>query len=502
MMNKLTTIFLLVAFSLQAQAACLDLFRGFLRRKNLIENSPEYSFKRSIGKIERTTSFLRRIKENPEPSLNLKVWKKIAKLNEFLLNGSHAPNERTWRTFFREFEANFISFKRSKELIDLIQRNPTLTDDAFINKLKSAGYPPAYVEFIQGRLVKAGDLSRLREALNLEVKSNLVHLGNHYHEYRMIRGHLEELVEKEECNENCKGMVKLLMRNLGSESGKEKMMFEIFFEGEGRPDIRLMRELLYQEDLFIRTRLKRERNAEFFGFLKSIISQPEFIDTILGFIYKSQRLGKNRAVKLFRMVYDAQARNIYLPKINRLIHGPKEADKALDLLQNLNAPIAKDELLITFGRLVDKISEGKWDMILKHAKQADPDFHQRMLKAKDFAKARGDLSATNPRSAVGTVVALAVIAIPSVGYFYFDALPTSVQEYVYGDEESQRDNPEGAPDNIEGIELDGEEDLMIDEATEIIADESDREPSSMGRPLPFFTEAWCSIFQCSKKVFN
>lgn len=505
MFSKLTTVLLIFSFSLQTQAACMELFRGLLRRKNLIENSPEYVMRRSIEKIENTTNFLRRLKENPEPSLNLKVWKKIAKLNEFLLNGSHAPNERTWRTFFREFEASFISYKRSKELIELIQRNPDLSDEAFIKKLKAAGYPQAYIDFIQGRLIKAGNLAHLKDGLNLEVKTTLVHLGNNYHEYRMIRGHLEELVEKEECNQNCKSMVQLLLRNIGSDSGKEKMMFEVFFEGEGRPDIRLMRELLYQEELFIRTRLKRERNAEFFGLFKSLISQPEFLDTLLGYIYKSQRLGKNRAVKLFRMIYDAQARNIYLPKINRLIHGPKEADKAMDLLQNLNAPIAKDELLITFGRLVDRISEGKWEMILKHAKQADPDFYQRMLKAKDFAKARGDLSATNPRSGVGTIAALAVIGFGSVGYFYFDALPTTVQEFLYSDdEETVRDNPEGAPDTIEGIELDGEIDQAIDEASEVIehGEVSDREPSSLGRTLPYFTKVWCSFFQCSERVLN
>lgn len=453
-----------------------------------------------MAAIEKVTNLLRKFKENPEPALNIKVWKKIAKMEEFLLNGSHSPNERNWRTFFREFEANYISFRRSNEILELFHKTPDISSDDLFKKLKAANYPKPYLDFLNTRLQEAGSLQRLMDALNLERNSTLVRVGKDYHEYRMFRGALDDLLESEECSENCKRMVGLLYSNLGSESPKEKMMFEVFFEGENRPDIKEMREFLYQQELFVRTRLKRERNAEFFGMLKSLVSQPEFIDSLLGYIYKSQLLGKRRAVKLFKMIYNAQARNIYLPKINRLIYGPQEADKAMDLLQNLNAPIAKDELLVTFARLVDKRSEAKWELIANHAKNADPNFYKRMTEAKETALARGDLSRTNPRSTVGTIAALAVIGIPAVGYFYFDGLPTVVEEYLYGEEKSLEPGLP-APENSEDIEIDGEEDLTLDEASEVVTTEG-RVPSSQKRHLPLFTEFLCQRFHCNSDAIK
>lgn len=465
-----------------------------------------------VTRLEKTTNFLRNIKENPEPALNLRVWKKIAVIDSFLFNGSHAPNERQWRTFFREFEANWISFSRGKKILDLFSTNPELDRATLMNKLGEWGFSQEYQDFIDRMLDEAGSLERLKMQLQLEQKSTLTHLGNQYHEYRMVRGHLEELLNKEECNDNCQRYAKYLLGSLGSESDKEKIMFEVFFKGEGRPVIKEMREELYQHETFVLTRLKRERNAEIMGFLTSIISQPEFIDTILGYVYKSKLLEKRRAVKLFRMVYDAQALKNHFPKINRVIYGPNEPEKALDLLQSLNTSTGDDELLVTFARRVDGGADKKWAKILEHAENNDSDFHKRMLEAKEKAQARGDLSPTTQRSFVGKLAALVVIGVPTIGYFYFDGLPTSVEEYLYGqntdEAAAQADPDQPLPDGQMEIELGGEEDLTLDEVGEVLSneevltnEEDARGPSSerafqRSQKRALFSEFWCRLTGC------
>lgn len=276
-------------------------------------------------------------------------------------------------------------------------------------------------------------------------------------------------------------------------------MFKLFFDGEGRPAIKEMREALYQEPTFVLTRLKRERNAEILGFLKGIISQPEFLDTILGYIYKSKILDKRRAVKLFRMIYDAQAKNSHFPKINRVIYGPNQPGQSLDLLENINTAVGGDELLVTFARRVDAGAEKKWASLLEEAKASEPDFHKRMLEAGEKAKARGDLSPTSNRSFVGRLAALVVIGVPTVGYFYFDGLPTSVEEFLYGateDQDLESDQPH--PDSMIEVELNGEEDDTLEEAADVLTSGEDREgergPSSQKQAL--FTQWWCQHFSC------
>jgi hypothetical protein len=494
--------FCFVIFQPAGEAGCRDMLAGIIQKKSHLRSTPEYSYMEKVTRIEKTTNLLRKIKENPEPALNLKIWKKIAVLDSFLFNGSHAPNERQWRTFFREFEASWISFSRSKRIVDYFNEEIIVDEAKFFQKLQEWGYSQEYQDFIKRSLDELGTIEKLKIQLELEQKSTLTHLGNNYHEYRMVRGHLEELLEKEECNENCRRYANYLLGSLGSESEKEKMMFEIFFKGADRPDIKEMREILYQHETFVLTRLKRERNAEIMGFLTSIVSQPEFIDTVLGYVYKSKLLEKRRAVKLFRMVYDAQARKNHFPKINRVIYGPNEPKRALDLLQSLNTSTGDDELLVTFARRVDGGADKKWAKILEHAKSEDPDFHKRMIEATEKAKARGDMSPTTQRSFVGKLAALVVIGVPTVGYFYFDGLPTSVEEYLYGASESGEASDPNYPkpeSDIE-IELDGEEDETLQEVGEVLASETDREPSSTSfRPKKgkaIFTQFWCSLLDC------
>lgn len=491
---------ILISFILtsgQGQASCQKIMAGLFRHQKRLAETTEVSYLKKVSRLEKITNSLRKLKENPEPAQNIKIWKKITLLDSFLYNGSHAPNEREWRTFFRLFEANYISYQRSTKVVDLLLEKPDLTASQFFFELGQMNFSDEYIDFLRRQLDQSETLERLRIALELEKESTLTHLGNNYQEYRMVRGHLEDLLNKEECNENCQQYTKLLLDSLGAQSGKEQLMFKLFFDGDKRPDIKVMREILFQEKTFVLTKLKRERNAEIMGFLKGLISQPEIVDTLLGYIYKSKILEKRRAVKLFRMIYDAQAKNIHFPKINRVLYGPKEPKDSLDLLANLNASSAKDELLVTFARRVDAGAEKKWKSLLKAAETEEPDFYKRMVDASERAKARGDMSPTTNRSFIGQIAALLVIGVPTVGYFYFDGLPTSVEEFIYGTEEDTEVDPNFPyPENFQEIELDGEEEEVLEEVSDVLTgdDGAEREPSSEKKA--WFTKWWCQQFEC------
>ena len=461
----LFVLFLLPQISL---GNCADLFKLLVKKKNILEVSPEYNFRKEIEQLEKAGNFFRKLKENPERAQNLNVWRKMSILNDYLLNGGRSPNEGEWKTFFREFEANFISYERSTKVIHLIEQSK-VTKITLTKQLKGLGLPVAYIDFIYTRYIETGSVNKLKAALKSEVNNSLEKLGSNFYEYKMIRSHLEGLLDKEECHETCRTMVISLLENLGVQSEKEKIMFKVFFQGGKRLPIETIEKTLLKEPTFVKARIKKDLKAEFIGFLGSIISQPEFVDTIIGYFYKSKIFGKKRGIKFFKIIYDSQARHFYLPKINRLKEGPKEAFKAMDLLQNLNAPIPNDELLITFARLVDRFSENKWNSILEHAKVEDPDFYQRMIKAKEFAKARGDLSATNTRNEIGTIVALTLAGIPLITYFNLDELPTNIEDIIFKESPNSKD-PENTIEKHEANE-------MINEAIDIIIEKNGKSPT-------------------------
>lgn len=494
-----------MTLSTPSQASCQKIMAGLFRHQNRLAQTPEVSYFKKVSRLEKVTNFLRKLKDNPEPTINIRIWKKISLLDEFLNNGSHPPNEREWRTFFREFEANYISFKRSKSVVDLLLEDPDMSPSLFFKKLSDGDYSPEYIDFLARQLEKSESLERLRIALELEKESTLTRLGNNYQEYRLVREHLDKNLDSDECNETCRRYTQMLLGDIGMASEKEQIMFKLFFEGQQRPAIKAIRETLYAEQTFVLTRLKRERNEELLGFLKGLISQPAVFDKVLGFLYKSKLMNKTKAVQLFRLIYDAQARNVHFPKINRLLYNKSSAADSLGILENINSSVGGDELLVTFARRNDSGAEKKWKELLKEAQANKPELHEKMVEASKKAKSRGALSVTGNKGLLARVVTLLAIGGPTVGYFYFDGHPTSVETYVDGVEEDQDiDLNQPSPFSVTEIELEGDEDQALEEAADVIADDSEsdstsgRDPSSLeertGRAA--FTQWWCSIFSC------
>ena len=521
--------------SLNLSAGCGPFFGKFFRStQEGLADTPEYKYRARQQKLENQANLFRTRKDNPDPAINLKIGEKIEKMNVFIFNNIHSPNERKWRTFFREYEADYISFERLSRLLKKIPKKEfTKTDLKKLLSASSPKFPKEYQDFLLRTFDSFEDSQSFTRALQYERSQTVPKLATHYQEYRMVRGNLEGLLEREDCDEICKKQVDLLLGRIGANSDKEKMINDVFFKGENRPDIEKMRKLLYEEQEFVITKLKRERNAEFFRFMKSFISQPAFVDTLFGYIYKNPKLKESPRVNfLFREIYNSHARNSHFPKISKVIRGPDNDAVSFDLLRRLNTSIDKDELLITFARRVDALADSKWEKLLAHAKENEPAFAQRMEKAAEVAVKRGDMSPTDRRSFVGRLAGLIVVGVPSFSYFYFDIKPSELMEIIYNEDGGEGSsttteiideqevgeegdlNPNGdglgpmpEPDSGDPLLTGGEEEQILEDAAEIVSEmtgDLSRNPSSIfkkkkrkGRAS--FTRFWCSHFNCSKK---
>jgi hypothetical protein len=539
-MKQLFLAFAISIINPRAQAACGPFFgKLFKQAEQGFSNTPAYKYRARQKRLEDQANRFRTRKDNPDPALNLKIYEKIEKMNVFIFNDIHAPNERTWRTFFRGFEADYISFERLTRLLDKLPDDFSKADLEKIISSSTMKYPKVYQEFLLKTFDSMEGAKAFKSALQFERTQAIPKLATNYQEYRMVRGNLEDLLKRSDCDEICKKQVNMLLGRLGVESDKEKMVNDVFFIGGSRPDTAKMRELLYNEPEFVLTKLKRERNAEFFRFLKSFVSQPEFIDTLFGYIYKNPKLKDSPRVNfLFREIYNSHARNSHFPKISKVIRSPDNDSQAFDLLQRLNSSVPKDELLITFARRVDSLADTRWKKLLDYATANEPAFAKRMEKAVEVAEKRGDMSPTDRRSFVGRLAAAIVVGVPTFSYFYFDIKPGDLMEIIYDEsdgevtedsgssttteitepesEDSDQDkdkdkdkeetlstNDLPTPDNGEPLLSEGENEEILEEAVEVILDVTqalplERGPSSVS-DRPLFSKLWCSVFKCSKK---
>jgi len=521
-MFKTKVSVLLVSFLVvnTTHASCYSVFKSLFQKESGFTNNEAVEFTERITRIERFTNFLRKGKEDPTPAINLKIAKKLNKLHENIFADNFSANEREWRTFFRTIEAQLIGFKRYKKISMYLEAHPDANESQFVNELVNMGFSDEFNNFIIKQLKDSGTLEKLRPKLNEEINSTLVNLGNNYQEYRMVRGNLEDLLISKECNEICKKQVNLLLKELGVNSEKESLTHPTFFKDQTRPSIEELRKLLYQEPLFVLTKVKRERNAELKSFFLSYLNQPMFVDSILGLIYKSDTLGRQKAVQLFKLIYDSHAQNVYFPKLNKIIFSTADAKANAQTLKGLNSTADQDELLITFARRADALAQEKWKAIKEYAEKFEKDFFEKLSAAEKKALARGEISPTRDKTILTKVALLTAAGAGTYAYFYFDGEPSSIEVEIESNEieipslggNSSTDLGEVEPsdrgvtpyeriDSNEKILLDGEIDQMIDEASVVIMDSDiQRDPSSLRlshqHKSNLFTALWCTVFTC------
>lgn len=483
-MKRLKRLIILCSIiNFQVHASCGGALKSFLgMKKSSFYDSPELALKEKINKFERLNNHLRNSSEHKEPAMALTVWKKIENLDNNLFTKHYSVNVRDWRVFFRDFEMNFISFNRMKDISDFMAQTD-VTRVKLSNYLQKREYSSEFQEFILSKFDNSPKPELFKIEIDKEVERNLINIGNDYYEYRLVREHLRDLENSDLCDSECLVELKKLMDNLGVESDREKSSLPIFFKGEKRPAIEDITRVVHDNPLALITKLKKERNSEVVNWLISLLLQPEIVDSIMGLVYKSKHIGKYRAVRLFQAFYNAQARKIHFPKINNVVKSFKnDTEKSYTHLKTVNTTIPKDELLVTFARMVDALAVKKYKILKAYAKEHDPSFYDRMIAAEEKAVARGDISITHKRSIIGQLIQFVPASTPI--YLYqrskLDEEATVTEVDENGDPIESEDSNENSEVKLP-IEHGDEMDQTLQEVAEVMVEakkETNRDPSS------------------------
>ncbi len=487
-MKRLITSILILS-TLNAQASCIDVLKSFMTvKKNSFYDSPEFALKEKITKLENINSALRNSSENKEPAMTLAIWKKIEKLDNNLFTKHFSVNVKDWEVFFREFEINYISFKRLKAVLDFLKVGEA-TEAGLSQFCAQKGYSQEFHDFIISKFKNTPSIELLKSNLDDEINKNMIHLGNNYYEYRLVREHLRDLKGSNLCNAECEKELAKTVSNLGVASESNRKSFPLFLKGESRPDLDELTSIVHENPMIHITRLKKERNQEVINWLISLMLQPEIVDVIMGLVYKSKRLGKYRAVRFFQAFYNAQARNIHFPKINNVVKSFKnDMDKSFAHLKTVNTTVPKDEILVTFARMVDALPVKKWKMLKEYAKANDAKFYTRMLEAEEKAIARGDISITHRRSIIGQLIQFIPASTPIYLYQHhyldLDDKPTVTEVDTDGNEidsDSKGGQTVEEVDPVIPIEHGSDMDSTLQEVSEVIItnEEGSRDPSSV-----------------------
>ncbi|WP_419168670.1 hypothetical protein [Halobacteriovorax sp.] len=486
-MKRLNTLIILSSIiHFQIYASCGGAFKSFLGiKKNSFYDTPEFELKEKINKLETLNRRLRNTSEHKEPAMSLSVWKKIEKLDNNLFTKHYSVNVRDWRVFFRDFEVNFISFKRMKDISDFLS-STDVTKTKLKKYLKEKEYSDEFNEFILSKFDNSPNADLFKIEVDKEAERNIINIGNDYYEYRLVREHIRDLENSDLCNKECQVELKKLMANLGVASDREKSTLPIFFKGESRPELDDITRVVHENPMALITKLKKERNSEVVNWLYSLLLQPEIVDTFMGLIYKSKHIGKYRAVRLFQAFYNARARRLHFPKINNIVKSfSNDLVKSYSNLKTVNTTIPKDELLVTFARMVDALAVKKYKLLKQYAKENDPKFYERMLAAEEKAYARGDISITHRRSVIGQLVQFIPASTPIYLYQRSKLEERATVEEVNEDGEVIESNDDGSvevEEVIVEIEHGDEMDKTLEEVAEVIAQETSdttRDPSSV-----------------------
>lgn len=434
---------------------------AFLKKsKDLPMDEVQYKLLKQIQTLEKKTNKLRVKKSNSEPAINLKIWKKIAHYDALLANDSYSQVTRELRPLFREVESAYVIIKRYEKVQSVLKEGGFSSAEELITKLKQKEIHDELVDAIVQRYTQnAGDLKKLDEYYQSVINENAIHLGHFYHEYKLIRKHLETIIDTHNCDNHCAVNTKNLLNAIGVESFTDQERFAVLLKGAKTPGWADLNRTLNAHPLAYTTRLKRERDEEFKLFWKGLFYEILPTDEIANVLLRTPVLNKSKAIRLMRLVYDRVARLVHFPKINRIMRSPLEIPEKFDMFLQLNTTVVpEDELMVTFARRIDMKTKDAWEQMYKHATENQdryPDILKRMTNAKEKAMARGEISLVHEKSFT-TKLAIILSAGGSIAYYHFNK--SEVEEViedinVFEDEE----NSELAPtkDEQEEFGIDG-----------------------------------------------
>lgn len=420
--------YLIVFLFLIQSAGAIECQKSILAFLNKSKDVPldEVQFKlmKQIQSLEKKTNKLRIKKSNTEPAINLKIWKKIAYYDALLANDSYSQVTRELRPLFREVESAVVLIKRYENVMGVLKSQVFQSSDDLVVALKAKGITEELADAVAMRFTQTGgDLTKMNQYYQSVVDESAIHLGHFYHEYKLIRSHLESIINTHNCDNHCAINTKNLLDTIGVDSFTDQERFYVLLKDAKPPTWAELNKSLNSHPLAYTTRLKRERDEEFSMFLKGLFYELLPTDEIANVILKTPGLNKSKAIRLIRLVYDRVARLVHFPKINRLMRSPLGTAEKFDLLLELNTTVVpEDELLVTFARRIDSKTKDSWEELFTYATEHQeryPDILKRMTTAKEKAMARGEISLVHEKSFT-TKLAIIFSAGGSIAYYHFN----------------------------------------------------------------------------------
>ncbi|PIP94165.1 MAG: hypothetical protein COW00_13130 [Bdellovibrio sp. CG12_big_fil_rev_8_21_14_0_65_39_13] len=474
---KIHLILILLFLQMNAQASCLDLIKGLFQKKSIYSDTKEMLLLKEVEKIERQTNFLRKLKDNPEPALLLSIQARLAKMDSFLLNEQFSIPHREWRPLFREMEFSFVIVQNNKKIIKILEeQSEDLAWSKLSTLLKKSGFTDEQVVLYKEVFESRGNSVAFKAALQVENNQRLVKMGSMYQEYTMVREHLEDLLKGDSCNESCKKEISTMLKRLGLGEESDKVRYQRMIGNSQRPTLNEFWTFMQSNPLVSVSRLKKERAHEVFAAIRDLLLQPQILSKISKMIYNMPGINRSRLVRLFKVVYDYQARILFFPDINQIARSTKKVAEKFNYLRELNSAVDGDELLVTYARRVDHQASSSWKDLKKYAESNEADFFKRMAKAEEKAIARGEISLNVEQSAPARIASL-LFAGATISYFYFDKTdviatatdiindPTSTVPQVF--------TPSHSPESIEkpkteSLDIKSEEEGIINDAAEFL----------------------------------
>lgn len=387
--TKTVSLILLFAFSANTHAAdCMGMMSAFFTPKSKIEKLTEFQYVQKIDRLERLNNRLRNFRDPSIPALTVKSNKKLVKLDSFILSGDMHTAERELAPLFRRMEMSFLMARNNQVVIDHLTGVERTVDWGQIKKL---GFSDEQVKLWRDAVgVEADSVTFLRE-LNRQRNRSLREMGLHYHDYRVFREHLDELSEAKNCTPACLEAIAHLMGEIGIQSKKEQLRFPSILKGAVRPTLAEIRDSVHSSPIASLARLRRERNAEIFMAFWTFLKKTTLVDAVMKKVSSFPIIFE----RLFKSIYDQQAREKFFPEMNRLLRADlKKLDELLEKLKAINAKFEGDEFLVNLSRRIDGLAKDYWLGLKEEAAKLDPNFLDRMLKAEVIGARKGELTLT------------------------------------------------------------------------------------------------------------
>ncbi len=409
---------------------CNDLISSFLRKpmpaiKPASSDTFEIKYLAEINALEETISRLRRWKESPEPAITLKLRRKLATIESYLMNNHPEVAQREWRTIFRQVEMSTIIIEKYEKALIILSKPITsgaeMEKEEIIAAFRAAKLSDGMIESFAKDLDTFQDRFNLIARLKKEIQAQCEILGNHYEEYTMVRELLDKLADETFSTGEHVEKIRVLLQKIGVDENIEKIRFPTLLGNEKRPSLENIQHVLHEHPLALIIRLKHERDAEMKMLLTQLVLQPALWEALWSKAIKLPWIYKTPIVKLLSPFYNTQARALHFPLIHQVILSPLAMEKKIYLLRELNSSIDNDELLVTFSRRIDEQAEKCWEELKNFlSKQTDQqwlDFHKRLLAAEEKGTKLGEISLVYGKSNV-RITALTLVAGGYLGYEY------------------------------------------------------------------------------------